>query len=1088
MKFNSKMLSVAAATALIVTMTGCGSTATSASKTGGTQQQITNPKGSVTGTVQDTNGNPIQGVKVYLAGQNTTTDAGGIYNFASVPVTQVNNIAAGVQGEKLSVTIAAPTGYIGATVTVSPTAQVTNDSNTTNGVKTFIDGFVASAGTAVLPETNSTVSGVLRDTDTEAPLANTEIKFEFTAGGTAANVVQEQKQNGVETSYAVSTYTLTTDENGSFSFASLPTDSTFKLLVPGYDNVDAGGPVGSLNQFSSDAETVITLGNVVAKKITALDTKDPFIVSVNNVISAPTALRAVLDDDTRNTFVVNFSEALAPAKLELTGNSVLLYAGKDGNMIKRAFTAAINTADNAITFTTTDTFADGDFVDLLFLNADTVDTSMNPLAVNANIGYDELKGNYTRVKLEIFSEENTNAAAATATAQLDKDTHGTNEFAKLQALSDAFNNVQDGIGKIYQLNSAANDDSIGGLDSAERLTALSTALGGGTVLTDIARISFTAANANSYIVTVENKSGVEKTIPAITGTDALTYDGISTALGTNDKNFGAGANPKSLIITPATNVQVEIVLASVTPSDVVVITPTDSLGYPGTAKRITLVDNVAPTTVLQKSYLNGTPTVEKFGAVAQFGDGGELSQNADSTIIGAPYLAINASLLDDLNANGDNVNVGNVTRDKKLTEELYKYNTVNPTTGKSYIPKSVGVYDATAYPQFTARLNRTIGIAFSEDVNLTGTPATIGMTTAVTNATVYNNVVNNVDNTAIKINSDLVMVDVADVMTLANSDDGKVIDFTNVIKDTAGNIAGANTNAKVVVKDMMPPMVVTATYSGANVVINFNEPITLYDAASGNIPQTSVTLTGSATATATYNPNDLWVLSPDKKQLSIPYSDFTADKMNINSFWDKGTYGYASNSFYSVTSILAHAYLTTNKVTDSHKNSWTTYIAATTPRNITAPQFAATFTVANFSDTAVTTNFKGTDNTNTTAQTVVWNFTQPLHVNAASDLFQSANQLQADGSYEITSLTTIQGFFEGFVTTGSTTSAITNNDASKPTKVTLSADKKTLTLIFTTADNLVAGDIVRMKSGKNMTSDYDRSQIVNGNSLTATAQ
>ncbi len=1087
MKFNSKMLSVAAATALIVSMTGCGSTATSASKTGGTEQQITNPKGSVTGTVQDTNGNPIKGVKVYLAGQTTTTDAGGVYTFNNVPATQAFDIAvsAAEVGQQLSVTIAAPEGYVGATVTVRPAAQITTDSNTTNGVKTFIDGFIASAGTAVLPETNSTVVGVLRDADTEAPLANTTIKFEFLAGGTAANVAQEQKQNGVDTSYAVATYTLTTDANGSFSFASLPTDSTFQLLVPGYDNVDVGG---ATDQFSSDAETVVTLGNVVAKKITALDGQSPFVVSVNNIISAPTVARAVLDDDTRNTFVVNFSETLTPSKLELAGNSVYLYAGKDGEMTKREFTATINTADNAITFTIADTLADGDFVDLLFLNADTVDTSMNPLSLNANIGYDELKGNYTRVKLEIFSEENTNAAAATAQAQIDEDTHGVNDFEKLQTLSDAFKDVLDESGKIYQLNSSDDDDN-NGIDSAQRLTALSTALGGGTVVADTARITFTAADANSYVISVTDKSGTTKSLPAITGKDdALTYDGVPASLGANDQDFDGTTQP--LIITPDANVSVEIALFNVAPTDVVLITPTDSLGYPGTPKRVTLVDNVAPTTILQKSFLSGTPTVETGGTTAQFGDGGELSQNSDTTSIGAPYLSVNPGLLDDLDGNGENVNAG-ATRDHTLQEELMVNNTIDASTGTNWIPKNVGIYDASAYNKFTTRLNRTIGVAFSEDVNLTGTPATTGFSTTLSNAKVYNDVTSNVDGGT--VNSDLITLDIEDVVVLANSDNGKIIDFANVIEDTAGNKATSATNAKVVVLDEMPPMVEKAYFNGTSYVIEFNENVTLKDGMTVSISDTTPT-----TKTATYSataPVVTWSVAGNTLTIAKSAFDFkNTPFLNNSTNWNLATYAYDTD-IYGVNALsdhkLAHLVLSTSDVPDTHGNTWNTY-AANTTRDVATPAFAIVNKLTKVTPTFSTdnTNFKVADDTTSKQQTVVWTYDQPVRVSQSSDIFYLANlntgAEETDGSRIIYDSATapatngeVSAYFEAVI--AGAADVITNGDNTTNatrTEAKLSPDHKTITLKFTSTTDItsVTADGVRTKQP--VFSDYDYAKSV----------
>ncbi len=1110
MRFNSKMLSAAAAAALIVTMAGCESTATSSSKTGGSAQHITNPKGSVTGTVQDTNGNPLTGVLVYLAGQRSKTDAGGVYRFSSVPVTQVNDTASGAHGQDLSVTIAAPEGYIGATVIVRPAAQIDNAENAENGVETFIDGFIASAGVAVLPETNSTVVGVLRDIATGAPLANTEIQLEFIAGGSGADVAQEQSQNGIDTSYAVSTYKISTDVNGSFSFTSLPTDSTFQFLVPGYDNVDVGG---ATDLFASDAETVVTLGNVVAKEIKALDTTPPFVVSVDNIISAPAALRATLDDDTRDTFVVNFSETLTPEKLELAGNSVFLYAGEDGNMTKRAFTAAINSDNNAVTFTITDALADGDLVDLLFLNADTVDTSMNSLTTAGTvIGYDAPQGNYTKIKLEIFSEENQAAAAATSQTQMTKDNSGVDDDEALQAVSSAYNDVLDNdiITGFQQLNSADNDTGLVN-DAQERLTALvNEQKAGAFVQTDKTRISFVANDAFTYQISVTDQTMTVDKVQA-------DVDGVLNATSVNTKiegDFSDTIPGNMLEISTDANETVEVYLSNVEPTDIVTITPVDSLGYAGTPVVIQLVDNVAPTTVLQKSYLNGTPTIANTGTTVQFGDGGELSQNFSDENIGAPYISVNPGLLDNLDGNGENVNNG-ATRDKKLQEELFVYNTMDTTVNPAayYIDKADGIYDAHAITQMTD-FSRQIGVAFSEDINVTGDPVLTNISATVNNAKAFNDVTANVDGGI--INSDLVTLEVNNVMTLANDDNMGVIDFSTVVTDTAETPnAATNANAKVVVLDQMPPLVTKAFFDGTNVVVTFNEAISLRDTMTLTIDDTA----GVGSSTATYNATTspaAWTLSVDAKTLTIAKSEFpTAGGLTINDSEDwynnapvsKVYYTYGVADPYSVSALgdtnLTHATLDFSDIPDSHDYSWADYATDTLLRAVATPEFAIVNTVTNnlFNITGSdSTAFKVSDDTTTTQQVVKWTFSHPIRVDGLTDIFNDANldggAAETDGRRVITDAIAaaapnasdnVVNYFEAVV--GGGTEALTNQDttsASTTTSLELSANRKVVTLKFTTATNVAATtDSVKLKAGLAFVSEYDYSKTHTDATVTA---
>jgi len=67
-------------------VTACGSGGDSAPTTSGSTDQITNPKGTVVGNIQDTNGTLLPGVTVNVAGLTATTDMGGNYRFDNVGV------------------------------------------------------------------------------------------------------------------------------------------------------------------------------------------------------------------------------------------------------------------------------------------------------------------------------------------------------------------------------------------------------------------------------------------------------------------------------------------------------------------------------------------------------------------------------------------------------------------------------------------------------------------------------------------------------------------------------------------------------------------------------------------------------------------------------------------------------------------------------------------------------------------------------------------------------------------------------------------------------------------------------------------
>ncbi len=1076
MRIRNTLISLAAATALVATMTGCGgdSNSTSTSNTGPIAQHITNPKGSVSGLVQDTNGNPIAGATIYLAGVTTTTDAGGQYRFNDIPVTNTQSSAAATGHQALSITIVPPTGYIGATVTVTPMAQLDNaENNSTNAVETFIDGYIASAGVAVLPETNSIVTGTLRDSSTGERLANQEVDFEFTSGGTSS-VPQEQTQDGVTTSYAVSTYKVSTGVDGTFSFSSLPSDSYFKVLVPGY-NVS--------RTFSSTDEDQIALGNVTATKITALDTINPFVVKVNGVIA--NGARAMLDDDTRDTFVVNFSETLDASKLELAGNSVLVYAGAPGKLSAVSFSASIDSVNKTITVTTPVTLNDGDHVDILFLNADVADTSGNTLALTSSIAYDSVVSNYTKLQLQIFEEANTNAPAVTTYSQLSSDDLGQDDDEAVQAKSNVFMDVLDETAGFQQLNSADDDDGVSGADTAERLNALAQALGATGVTVGQSRVRFTPSGAYAYLVQVTDKSGVAKVQSNVLSlTDAITTN-VDTV---NSTDFG-GTATASIMVTDTQ--PVEIFLSNVAPTDIVTITPVDSLYYSGTPSSITLNDTVAPTTILQKSYFAGTVTSDEnsSGTVVHFGDGGELADSNGALTVGTPYLVINNSLLDNEDASGENVSTG-VNPDKTLKTELYNLGVVS-TTGHIYLD-GLHAYDAQAIAAFNqnSTLARKMGVAFSEDIETMGTPTFTG-TTTLNGWTISNDVIINVSGQT--VNADLIDMDVSNVFTLANTDHLSTISYTG-ITDKAANVATTATNATVVVKDEMAPVVLTATYteSTGNVVITFNEPIALTDTAVAPAVNSVVTIAGvSATYNASATTNQ-WSLSSGNTVLTIPEAAFSAP-INQRSFWAAGTtFAYPNNNYgLGALANIAHQFLDFSAISDTRGNSWDSYATKTGARAVENPTFA-TAEIDSVFGAAATPTF-GTTDTTVNTQSVTWALSHPVRVDNGADIFfgitPTATGYVLDGN-SATDLTKIQAAFEGVIDpTGANTSVAIKNSVANPTSLILSNDRKTLTLRFQTVTDLTsaAGDIIRLNTST-ITSDGDTDQSLSGNGLRAIAQ
>jgi hypothetical protein len=353
---------LALATTLLIFMSGC-SDDKSTSTTGGSVTEISNPTGTVTGTVQDTNGNPLPDVTVYLAGQTATTDAGGIYTFRNVPVTDTVGADDHISPNVLSVTIVAPAGYLGATVTVYPQAQIdgTNAGDETeNGPTVFIDGYLASAGVTVLPALLTTVSGTLRDFVTGEAIAGMDVRLDLES---VNGIAQQQVQDGILTTYQTFAYTATSGASGNFTLVNVPNDAELRFMVAGYSVNSVGANAGGTgDDVSTIDETLVSVGNLLVSMIYADDTENPFVASVVGIVD-PTAGTGMFNDDIDGTtgIVINFSETLATA--EIDANSVIIW--DDMNGYQTAATVAVAADGRSITVTTPSAIPAGALVEVI---------------------------------------------------------------------------------------------------------------------------------------------------------------------------------------------------------------------------------------------------------------------------------------------------------------------------------------------------------------------------------------------------------------------------------------------------------------------------------------------------------------------------------------------------------------------------------------------------------------------------------------------------------------------------------------------------------------------------------------------------
>jgi hypothetical protein len=1103
---SKSLVSVATATILVAGFAGCGDT-TSQNSSSSAQQEKQAITGTVVGLVQDTNGQPLVGATVSLAGQTATTDATGSYIFNEVVVSNVAGADAPTNNRALIVSVSAGTDYLGGTVLVTPEAQIDDaesgnvaSAGSTNGTESFFSGFTAQAQTAVLPKLDATVTGYLEHNVTEENLAGVEVALDFTnVNGTG---ISQAISGNAAISYAVKPYTAVTDENGKFTLSGLPNDANFNFVVGNY-NVNTA-------VVTTTAEVAVNnLGDIGAIAIISNDVTPPVISRVDNVINdINTSLLAsrnlpagstimMLEDDVRNKITINFSETISKLSENDIDNtaSVRVYNWSTKDYFDLTAADAVVLAGNTLTITLPQDLTTGQEIDVNLLVTDHKDSAANKLALNNDAFSNALQidSNNTfvlkpantqsvRIQLMAFNDLNLDAKAVTAQSQMEKDTKGIAtdgvNYASLRAYSNAFNDVDLVESNVSGLNVAEADQRL-----TDLVTAQGSIAGADIIIDDSARITFTPSAAASYNVTIKDKSGVVQ--PVNLSANRVSVTAVPTA-GVNTVNIKSDDK-----VTP-----VELVLLNVTIDDVVTITPINDDGYEGTAQTITLVDNVAATTVLQHSYLDDNLT-NAGGTITAFGEGGELANNfSQAAQVGTPILALTPGLLDNLDGTGNNILSDNafITGDQTLIRELFVNNgkAVNATTPA--IDGNV-TYDTTAYKVMIANLTREIGVAFSEDVNVTGLTPTFSGTTV--DAALYvnnNNVV--VDDSGTAVTADLVNFTTTNVLDLANNNHGVQMSFDG-IKDAKGNVAS---NADVVLEDRMPPFVTKAEYKGTSLVITFNEAITAPTTGAGNTVAFDINNSNgsdgrritldTATISAVVGSDVTWSLSTDSKVLTIGagYLALTANSTPASSLQSLFNAGSYIETDYAATA-KQHAKMTFNNFADtasSRTNTWTEWEATKRAGEVSTPTFAIVDLLGAFAGTieisAITHFAQAQVNVKPMAvqSQLVWDFTHPI-ANFASYEFNATSNKFKSGATESTvsgtsySMTTGVSTMFAFAKAGA---GEVNNTLNGTPTLLISADRLHATLTFTDMNdtsnyngtNAATGDALKLRNDNNVTS------------------
>lgn len=1095
-------------------MTGClvdgdkansTSTTISNAETGNNSDRVSTPVGTVMGTVIDTNGNPVAGARVYVGGRSVTTGQGGSYEINNVPVSNLTVTQKGdYVGGDIRLSIVPPEGFLGAIVTVEPTAviddgrsdQGTSEETGSGSTNRFIDGFTAVAGDAVLPAigaNGATVTGVLRNSDTEEPIGNQTINLELQD----VNGGDHTAPNGA-ISYTTVSYPAVTAADGSFTIEGVPNDADLNFIIGGHTvtNVDANnfGPQGVT---TDDEVETIHVGNVYARVIPNDDDARPFVTAIEEV--AMNGGRGKLHDDTTNVLTVHFSEQMDTTMVD-TNSVIVRDLDSDAYL---TVTAAMAADGRSLTLTADTDFVAGHDIDIYMLKVDFRDTSANMLDEDSNVAnndisydYDNVNGNgdYVKLQVEVYRELNTNAAVVTNLTQATVDDSPLRAANELDATSSAFIDVDMAMGGngVQQLNSADDDDNASGVDTKERLAKLVVALDkagvvdgssviqlndDGTPITsnlglnsnfdiDVARVSFTPSNASTYRYWIQRNGA--PLLENISIDQQSSPDAKTTV--TNSSFNPGGANTGYGTIEPQTGssyadfagTNIAFLLSGAQPGDVIYIQSMDDFGNTGSVTSITLADNVPVTTGLQDSYLEQdlTSSTTIFGE--QYGNGGELANPDAQALIGSPLLNINSGMLADQDI---------VTDNTPSLDNLYEGNRVDTAgSGDPFIDPANEIYDATAYAAWSADMSRTIAISFTEDLAwvaplagderkpAAGQEPAETVTAAVSNWTIMNDVTIASDTDV--VNADLVAFSVNNIFTLANADgqNATVIDFSDRIQDQAGNVATAAANAKVVINDAMPPMLEKAVYTGATLTLTFNEPVKVSEDTGIEV----VTLGGvdiflSEDTIAAHNAQP----AASRTELVIPFTTNGADDMlpvdRVAAF-NLGKYDEPApvNLSSAAADAEGHAALSFVNVQDDFGNTW-----ADDDTNLTAPTFAAFDNLGDMQVTAPNALATGV-----TTQNLTYTFTHAVDIDTMLGGAQSAGVVNLDGA-DVAALLTYTGG----------TSINTNSTG------TVSADRRTISFTLNTVAATASSDTVDFTA--NVPSLWDSVDDVNVPVITA---
>lgn len=820
---------------------GGGSTNAGGNNSGGTGNSSgggnpTSPVGVsafvVTGKVQDQAQNPVANATVTIAGQSVTTNAQGVYSIANLPV---NN------QEPITISVASA-NHLDFSYVVTPNENNTFVAETGSSCSSFNNASqslselftnsanqnatVCAADASTLATTDTLTVTVKRFDGANEPVANTAGKLEWVASSLP-------EQAGV--TFNNPPVLIQTSNAGVLTVTNLPVDSQFALSLVNF-KIDSVNPLQNIAGENAANVTISASDVYVAQE--NQDLLAPKITSLNGVLSIEGNIAKLNQNITgdSNPLIFQFNESLDASKFNAANVTLT-----DSNSAAVGFNATLNETANALIVTTTSALSSGEAYKVTLDRESFKDLGGN-IVDGQGLAYVSLSDNQAKVIVSFQAFDSTattpnpNTVALTQTLE---QSAGQSDYPLTYQINKVIKDVSS-LGGVQQLNSTADDDKFNGNDTAERLLNLAKAFVESATdddnlrqalipeafAVDHARVEFNYVKGTDlprYAVAVNNDQGLPENVK-ITAADLP--EGVTVQ---NNESLQA-----ELVVADSFNGQIHLTLSGVSTGYQVVITPMNVSGdlLIGKQGQLLLQDLIPATTVVQRSYGQGLKSTKYVSS--QLGAGGEL---VDATSAIGPYLNITPWLLAQTQAGGMQV-----TNAETVWQNLTAGIERDPATGKAVVdvtfPDASGYigYDIPAVTNWLANLGpRNMAVAFSENISLTGTPALSNISTALSGWGAYNNIYQTVLGNV--VNEDLVTMQVANVFTFANDDHNGVIDFASVVSDSQGNVSTADENPKVIIRDLMPPMALSAELIANDVarcngsvycmVINFNEPVTL---------------------------------------------------------------------------------------------------------------------------------------------------------------------------------------------------------------------------------------------------------------------